>query len=500
VSPIRTTLYRRARWAVIWVLVALSGAQITSAQLAKKAKKDSGPRAVGLVELSPDGKARLIPIAIMVDGKFYDASAYKASPVPMAIWGQTVYEAERNGVSLGLFTVGGAMHAGNYWFAEGQWQPAGSAPKKKVEKKPRLDDDDSGPPRLRRPESEKAKSPSSSSAPETKAPSSPPPASSPSASTTPASTNAPATAPAPQTPSAAPSPTAAKNAPDKAAPDEDQSPTAIAAPTNPSSNDEDPNRPVLVRGKIETLGSTQHAAPAASASGSKSPASKSGAPAMASSKATSNAKTTQLIPAISDAGGPDPRPYAYDLKANEEEKWRKQMLAMAADLIGARAHPGSPAPVAPAKTAARPGTATRRPPKSPPPTFDDVQFHAFDLWNTNEPVFVLSAQAQMPKTSRPSTPRASASGSSTEPVADLTYYITLVVKEDIYGDLRKLNATVTDTQHLDETPRLELIDAVDADGDGRGELLFRQISEAGSAWGIYRAGADQLFPLFEGTP
>jgi len=78
--------------------------------------------------------------------------------------------------------------------------------------------------------------------------------------------------------------------------------------------------------------------------------------------------------------------------------------------------------------------------------------------------------------------------------------VTLVVKVDMYGDLRKLSAIVTDTNHLDQTPRLELIDAVDADGDGRGELLFRQVTDAGNAWGVYRAGADELFPLFEGTP
>jgi hypothetical protein len=104
-------------------------------------------------------------------------------------------------------------------------------------------------------------------------------------------------------------------------------------------------------------------------------------------------------------------------------------------------------------------------------------------------VFVLSAKAHMPK----------GTGPSAEATQDLTYFVTLVDKVDIYGDLRKLNVTVTDTRHLDEFPRLELIDAVDADGDGRGELLFRQVSATGSAWAIYRAGADQLFPLFQGT-
>jgi hypothetical protein len=462
--------------------MALSVAQIASAQAPRKSKKDSGPRALGLVELGPDGKARLIPIAIMIDGKFFDAGAYKASPVPMAIWGQTVYEAERDGVSQGLFTVGDAVKAGNSWFADGKWQPAGSGAKKHVEKKPKANDEDEGPPRLRRPETEKSPAPSSSPAPDAKAPGSSAPS-----STSPGSTQQPppATPPpasSPQTPSPAPT----KNPPDTAQSGEDQSPTVPVAPGNTSANDEDPNRPVLARGKVETLGSTQHAGPSAAGTRAKSSAPKAGA--AAPSKTATPPKTTQLIPAISDAGGPDPRPYSYDLKSDEEQKIRKQMLAMASDLIVARAKPVS-APSTPVQPA-RPGSPAKRVAKGPQPTFDDVQFHAFDLWNTNEPVFILTAQAKMPKSTV----------AAAEPPPDLTYYITLVVKQDIYADLRKLNATVTDTMHLDETPRLELIDAVDADGDGRGELLFRQVSDAGSAWGIYRAGADQLFPLFQGTP
>ena len=48
----------------------------------------------------------------------------------------------------------------------------------------------------------------------------------------------------------------------------------------------------------------------------------------------------------------------------------------------------------------------------------------------------------------------------------------------------------TDSRHLDVSPRMELIDVVDADGDGRGELLFRQTSDAGSAYAIYRVAGD----------
>src|SRR5215470_9778365 len=119
-SPIRHWLYRSVQWGVIWVLLGLALVQTGVGQGTRKGKEKT-PRALGLLELAPDGKARLIPIAIMVDGKFYDASAYKASPVPLALWSETVYEGEKTGVPQGLFTVGGALQRtpGN-WLAEGK--------------------------------------------------------------------------------------------------------------------------------------------------------------------------------------------------------------------------------------------------------------------------------------------------------------------------------------------------------------------------------------------
>ena len=437
-------------------------AQPASSQLAKKSKDAKGPRALGLIEISSDGKARLVPIAIMVDGKFYDAGAYKASPVPLALWNDTVYEGEKTGVPQGLFTVAEAMRTGsNNWFGAGNWRPGGSEPKpRKVAAKPKMGDEDEGPPKLRRsdatkPDTPKPAEPTSTPSPDDKKPTGGGTAAP--GSTTPANPPTQTTSPAPST--------ASDQAPDASAPSD--------------ANDDDPNRPILKRGKTGTQ-SAAHPEVGASTGVIRRPVT-------ASSKAPAAKATTQSIPAISDAAGPDPRPYSYDIKPDEEEKYRKGMLALASDALLARMKEISPPPTT-TKSPNRP-IAARRPAKPAKPTFDNVQFHAFDLWNTNEPIFVLSATAHAP----------AASGVPADSTSQ-PYYVTIVAKKNIYDELRKLYTGVTDQQHLDMTPRLELIDAVDADGDGRGELLFRRITDTGPAWGVYRAGADQLFPLFEGTP
>jgi hypothetical protein len=136
--------------------------------------------------------------------------------------------------------------------------------------------------------------------------------------------------------------------------------------------------------------------------------------------------------------------------------------------------------------AAKATVAARHKPAAKPvqPVLENVQFHAFDVWANSQPVMILSAEAHFPP----------APGAATPPEQ---YSITLVTRTDIYGTPRKLFSGVTDKFHLDVTPRLELIDVVDADGDGRGELLFRETTDAGSGYLIYRASPDKLFKLFD---
>ncbi len=149
-SPFRRRLYRNRGWAVILAGAALFAGQ-SRAQLAPK--KDVGPRALALLELLPGGSSRLIPVSIMYEGNFYDASVYKASPVPMALDDGTVYEAFRSGKSLGLFTVTGALQGKNIWIGKGNWEPGGPKPaaKKEVAASKPVGEEDEGPPVLRRP-------------------------------------------------------------------------------------------------------------------------------------------------------------------------------------------------------------------------------------------------------------------------------------------------------------------------------------------------------------
>ena len=60
------------------------------------------------------------------------------------------------------------------------------------------------------------------------------------------------------------------------------------------------------------------------------PAAKTGKPESAATAAAASPGPVQLVPAISDAGGPDPQSYKFFWKTGEEEERRNQMFALAA--------------------------------------------------------------------------------------------------------------------------------------------------------------------------
>jgi hypothetical protein len=463
--------------------------QITPGERKVPRKKDAGPRALALLQLTANGKASLLPIAILINGKFYDATAYKADPIPMALDSGNVYEAERTGTSLGLFTVNSALHsnalnAPSPWLGTGNWAPAGAevaSKNLKAETAPVGIDNSDGPPRLtRNKEAVKAAPPASSTPPASTAPAKggsdgdePPRLSrgsepaSPPAGTSPTPTNS---APAAGTPDAKPGDSKASDAKPEA-----------PKPPESDSGASDANRPRLRRGKpVESLPDEDfpgYSKPGATVSGGVSPA---------KAADTSAKGPVQLIPAISDASGPDPRSYTFSWLKDEEGERRKQMLALAKVQLRAYLDARAKANITPKPAHAASHSPARKPPE---PIVENVQMIAYDLWNNNEPVLVFAADAHLPPPPV-GTPHAAAD-------SELQYSIMMVARTDIYNNLHKLYVGVTDRYHLDMTPRLELIDAVDADGDGRGELLFRETSDAGSGWLIYRATADRLWKLFD---
>ncbi len=196
--------------------------------------------------------------------------------------------------------------------------------------------------------------------------------------------------------------------------------------------------------------------------------------------------TVQTVTAISDAAGPDARPYTYDLKPAEEAIYRNKMLEMAAKLVKLKAGQSTASPST-ATTRAGSSSARTKTATQAKPQFENLNLHIFDLSSSNEPVLVLSARTPLPPAGTPGS-------------AQLPQEITLIARTNLEGELHKLFFAQTDPRHLEVSPRMELIDAVDADGDGRGELLFRKTSDAGSAYAIYRVTADQLWLLYEGTP
>ncbi len=477
-------------------------AQATIPQYGRKPPADKGPRALGLVQLSPTGKkARFIPIAIMMDGKFYDAGSYKAAPVPMALDFGIVYEGFRTGVSQGVFTITQPGQLNRVWIAEGTWLPAGAVDPAKPRKysPPKIADDDNGPPVLhRRAEKEGSESASGSGKDQGKDQDKDKSADS---SKDKKDGQKPATAPASPSPGATASDTHTASTPTETAkppatpePGRPPVPAPASASDARSVSDEtiaDPNRPRLRRGKPDT---TERHEPFTTFDSPDPIPGASSAALSNTQKSDAGAKDSPasphfvLIPAISDSGGPDPRPYTYDLKPAEEASYRSKMIDLAAAQL--RLHAASIKDAASKTQKVCPGKSSGKAAAKPPqPAFDDVSLRIFDLSSSNEPVLVLSAKTH------PVAVNAGATGNVEEPKE-----ITLIARSNLENELQKLFFSQTDSRHLDVTPRMELIDAVDADGDSRGELLFRRTFDNGSAYAIYRVSRDGLWTLFEGTP
>lgn len=172
-------------------------------------------------------------------------------------------------------------------------------------------------------------------------------------------------------------------------------------------------------------------------------------------------------PAVSDAGKYEMRSLLYAMGSSERVDRSQEMSALALDDIRKF--------IAQRKTPALPKAAT----------ITDYDLRGFDLDYTNSPTLVFTATLPV-------------AGTKALRGGDFNYYVTVVAREDINGAPIKIFSSVTDSNHLDAFSRMEIIDAVDADANGRGDLLFRQYSDTGISYGLYRVYPYQMQKIFEG--
>jgi hypothetical protein len=508
----------------------------------RRGKNSSGPRALGLVVFGEDATTaalgaatkkkgqlpRLIPVTLWYEQRFFDAEAYKASPMPMALETDIVYEVQQAGEPVGLFTVGSPARLNGIWLAEGRYTTNAEleARAKRSKPAPVATKPTDERPKLRR--AGPGSSPSSES-PGAGGPSAGKSAggsgdtakssAKPEQSTTADSSHRDADAPprlsrppdsqAPPTPASTPAPPSASGAPAAATPTASTAATsgAPAKPQEPSP-DSDPNRPTLHRGAVPQKIAPPIVAPNTPATSAASPTT--AAPGASSAgfigpqAAAPKAVAPKVMVAISDAAGPESRPYIFHWSPEEQGRLTTAALQIANDEImkyGAAHYGLRPAPSPAATTAAsrvrgRGPTPAKAAP--PPPPLEDMQIHAFDLDYSNYPVIVLSGNRTIHD-------EKAVSGT----LADRTYYVALVLWADMRmsgsaEQYRRLLVSVTDDQHLDQIPRLQLVDVVDADGDGIGDLLFRGTHSLAdeadpSSWSfqLYRSGPDKLRKVYD---
>jgi hypothetical protein len=463
--------------ALVLVLAGIFALTTFTAATAQR-RKPHKLRATALVELTTSRSgtttARLVPIAILDDGSFHDASVYKSTPQPMALDGGVVYEAQKTGQTVGYLTLDSARKDVNgNWSASGKWkvasstakaQPAIAVPVGSADERPILHREGTSAPNAG----------GSATPPAT----SPTPSGSQSSDDRPVLHRSPSEAPPQNTPSPAP----AQSEPTPAvAPTPAASPEAAEAP-------DDPNRPTL---RHRTPGSAQQEANAKPAASPAQPAAAPPATSKPAPPAPASAPTGgQTLVAVSDAQTSESRSYEFAWKAGEKEATETKMRRLALTQL----FPDNP-------NALHNDSALA--------ALNNVTIRGFDLDLSNEPVMVLTAElpagtltASKPAANsgnKPATKSSSPSAAGNPSPSRATRYVTVIARLDFEGNPQKLAASVTDSSRLDVAPRLELVDAVDVDGDGLGELLFREYSFDDQSFVIYAIGRSTVTKLFEGA-
>jgi hypothetical protein len=505
-------------------------------------------RSVAVLEWTgEEGKptaSRLVPVAVFDGAQLNDGTIYLNRPEPLALAGGTEYELQKAGKASQLYDVFSAGEIHGTWLGFGAVKPLSKVDAEKAagafntssmlhgvdveeDDKPVLkrkhpkgtDTDDTSAKSGSAPDSSAAKPDQTSSGEPTLK------RKTDDSSTTSASSGS----------------TAGKGSdPDqptlKRKPGDDSSTASSGSAPSGSSKpagEADPDRPTIRRSRKSNeagMLETSNAAP-----DPDRPRLKHGKPAdlvnTEETRLTGLPASMQQAVAVSDASNRSEHPWQYTWADPADETKMKQALeAMARTALGLDPPPVPPAKKPAAKTAAARAAAARKknsmlPVEAPEPVaLADEHFRVFELTYGATATLVLTAASPKapepdaadssadssdepppptikrgkptPTTSQKTTSQKTKAPAPAQPKPAPQKFVTLVAQPDLYGGVLVLYKSVTDAAHLDETPRMRLIDAVDAMGDNRGELVFELRGSTQRQFALFRVlrgSAEQLF-------
>lgn len=425
-------------------------------------------RAVAVLEWTGDEEhpknSRLVPICIFDGQDLQDASVYLAQPEPLALQGGVEYLLQKDGKLDGVFDVESSAARQGGWVGFGKWKPLPKPkpPARQLAKIDEYDDAQSDEPILHRKHHSDDSGSGSGSG---------------SGSSTPQ--------PDPDRPTlhkggdASTGDSGSDNSSSAPPPDPDRptlhssddSSSSTASSDGPAlkkkSHDDDepyvqdvstvtdPDRPHLFYGKAAGYG----------------------APVLPS--LVGLPPDMHQTVAVSDAANRPVHPWDYTwANPDDETKMKAGLEDLARTALGLNPPP-APAAKPKSKSASARKTVAPVPPPPPAPLLDE-QFRVFELAYGSGATMVFSAHT---------------AGSD-----DQQKFVTLIAQPDLYGGIAVLFKNVTDAAHLDDTPRMRLIDAVDARADNRGELLFELRGATQRQFALYRVLRGDATRIFLSGP
>jgi len=460
-------------------------------QVSKNTKDSPTLRSIGVLEWTGPEEhpkaSRLVPVLVYDNGKLEDGSIYLARPEPMAVAPEVEYELQENGKPVGLYDVQTAGQQLGSWVGFGAWKPIPNAPRNPP--KPTLpewgmDNQEGDHPILHRKkhpdEASSGGSSPSGQASGDQAPAAPSDPDRPvlhkskSADSDDSSTSASSSGNSTSSGTSSSGTSSGSDGPVLHKKDSDSDSTTS------SSTSSDPDRPVLHKTKKappSDVGSVS------SVEGDEDP----DRPRL--KRGLANMDSLKILPsliglpvdleqsvAVSDASHRPEHPFAYTWADPAlEAKLKSSLEDIARNALGLNPPP-PPAPKAKTTTTAVHRTAKPAAPPAEPAPLMDERFRAFELTYGAEATLVLTAHTDAPPAQQK--------------------FVTLVAQPDFYGNVQVVLKTVTDSAHLDDNPRLRLVDAVDALADNRGELLFELRGATERQFALYRIARGQAEKLF----